>query len=97
MAKTTETAITKEECKSQLEELGVQYKKLPMAITRHICDATVDINNNIIKVSVVERLGYGIQIKAEGNKKSCLVTYEAMLGMAEAMGLFDDVKEQNND
>lgn len=97
MEKLNETQITKEECKSQLEELGVQYKKLPLAITRHICDATVDINKKIIKVSVVERLGFGIQIKAEGNKKSCLVTYEAMLGMAEAMGLFDEVKEQYND
>ncbi|MEE3701549.1 hypothetical protein [Mannheimia haemolytica] len=54
MAKPTETAITKEECKSQLEELGVQYKKLPMAITKHICNATTNIHGKVIKVSVVE-------------------------------------------
>lgn len=97
MAKTDETPITKAECQSQLAELGVQYKKLPMAITRHICNATTNIHGKVIKVSVVERVGYGVQITAQGNKKSCLVTYEAMLGMAEAMGLFDEVKEQNND
>lgn len=88
--------ITKAECKAQLEELGVQYKKLPIAITKHICDATTAIHGKIFKVSVVERIGYGVQIRAEGNEKSCLVSYEAMLGMAEAMGLFDKYKEQNN-
>lgn len=55
------------------------------------------LHGKVIKVSVVERVGYGVQITAQGNEKSCLVTYEAMLGMAEAMGLFDEVKEQNND
>lgn len=68
-----------------------------VGITRHICNATTNIHGKVIKVSVVERVGYGVQITAQGNEKSCLVTYEAMLGMAEAMGLFDEVKEQNND
>ncbi|MGX2947378.1 hypothetical protein [Frederiksenia canicola] len=88
--------ITKEECKAQLEELGVQYKKLPIGITKHICDATTEIHGKTLRVGVVERVGYGVQIRVEGNEKSCLVTYEAMLGMAEAMGLFDEDKEQNN-
>lgn len=85
--------LTKEEVKNQLEELGVLYKKLPPTITKHICD---EIYGKTFKVSVVERIGYGVQIRVEGNEKSCLVTYEAMLGMAEAMGLFDEDKEQNN-
>ncbi|OOR95813.1 hypothetical protein B0186_11215 [Canicola haemoglobinophilus] len=85
--------ITKEECKAQLEELGVQYKKLPLTITKHICNATTEIYGKIFKVSMVERIGYGVQIRTEGNEKSCLVTYEAMLNIAEAMGLFDEDKE----
>lgn len=89
--------LTKKEVKNQLEELGVLYKKMSPTITKHICDATTEIYGKTFKVSVVERIGYGVQIKAEGNEKSCLVTYEAMLGMAEAMGLFDEDKEQNDE
>lgn len=89
--------LQKQNVNLSLQSWGCNIKKLPMAITRHICNATTNIHGKVIKVSVVERVGYGVQITAQGNEKSCLVTYEAMLGMAEAMGLFDEVKEQNND
>lgn len=81
--------ITKYECKNQLTELGVRYEKLPMAINKHICNATTELHGRVFKVEVYERVGRGVQIKVFGKEKSCLVTYEAMLNMAEAMGLFD--------
>ena len=89
--------LTKEDVKNQLEELGVQYQKLPITLRNHIADATAELSGKTYKVSITERIGRGIQIQAEGNEKSCLVTYEAMLGMAEAMGLFNEDKEQNNE
>ncbi|AKO46054.1 hypothetical protein [[Haemophilus] ducreyi] len=82
--------ITKEECKNQLTELGVMYEKLPIAISKHICNATTELHGRTFKVEVCERIGIGVQIKVKGKDKSCLVTYEAMLNMAEAMGLFDN-------
>lgn len=83
--------------KNQLEELGVQYKKLPITLRNHVADATAELNGKTYKVGITERIGRGIQIQVEGNEKSCLVTYEAMLGMAEAMGLFDEEQEQNDE
>ncbi|WP_409042479.1 hypothetical protein [Mannheimia haemolytica] len=77
--------------------VGVQYKNCQWQLQDIFVMPQTNIHGKVIKVSVVERVGYGVQITAQGNEKSCLVTYEAMLGMAEAMGLFDEVKEQNND
>ncbi|TEW31419.1 hypothetical protein E2R48_00735 [Histophilus somni] len=88
--------ITKAECKSQLEELGVIYKKQGLAITKHICNATTEIQGKTYQVNVSERIGYGVQIKVEGNPKTCVITYGAMLNMAEAMGIFDEEQENNN-
>ncbi|HDR1022127.1 TPA: hypothetical protein QB352_001389 [Pasteurella multocida] len=90
-----ENKITKEECKAQLEELGVQYKKLGLTLKEHIGTATTEIHNRTYNVNLYQRSS-GIEIEAGGNDKSCLVTYEAMLGMAEAMGLFDEKQEKNN-
>lgn len=91
--------ITKEECKAQLETLGVRYQKLPIAITRTVAKATSEIHGKTFQVEVDERVGYGIQITAKGNPKKCLISYQAMANMAEAMGIFDEElseEEQQN-
>ncbi|WP_101774616.1 hypothetical protein [Pasteurella oralis] len=90
-----ENQITKEECKAQLEKLGVRYEKLGITLKEHIGDAITEINNKTYHVNVYQRSS-GIEIKADGNDKACLVTYEAMFNMAEAMGLFDEKQEKNN-
>ena len=84
-----ENQITKEECKAQLEELGVRYEELSITLKEHLGNATTEIHNRTYNVNLYQRSS-GIEIEAGGNDKSCLVTYEAMLGMAEAMGLFDE-------
>ncbi|HEH9616926.1 hypothetical protein ACFGXD_09030 [Pasteurella multocida] len=90
-----ENKITKEECKAQLEELGVRYEELGMTLKEHLGNATTEINNKTYHVNLYQRSS-GIEIKADGNNKACLVTYEAMINMAEAMGLFDETQEKNN-
>ncbi|WP_044469776.1 hypothetical protein [Mannheimia massilioguelmaensis] len=82
--------MTKEECKEQLEELGVTYKKQKIAITKEMVKGTTNIYGRKYNIDVRERIGYGVQISTVGNDKSCVISYEAMLNIAEAMGLFDE-------
>lgn len=81
--------MTKAECKKQLKKLGVKYRKLPLAYERHICEGITTLHDQTFRITINERLDEGIQIKVEGNKKSCLISYEAIVSIAEAMGLFD--------
>lgn len=80
----------KEECKLQLEELGVTCKKLPITITIAMVDGITEVKGKTYETSIRDRIGQGVQIVAKGKNKSCLISYNAMLNIAEAMGLFDD-------
>lgn len=82
--------VTQEECKDQLEALGITYKKHGITLTKLITDGEVELKGRIFNISLVERVGYGVQVKAEGNEKSCVISYESMVNIAEAMGLFDN-------
>lgn len=86
----------KMDCRSQLETLGVKCGEMGLAITKHIAEGTTEIDGKTFKFWLAERLGRGIQIRREGKEEICLITYEAMLKMANAMGLFDDNEEENN-
>ena len=83
-------------CREQLQILGVKCEPLGLAITRHIADGKTEVEGEIFSFSLSESLGQGIQIKTKGKEYACLITYESMIKMANAMGLFDDNEEENN-
>lgn len=82
-------------CRLQLETLGVECGEMGLAITRHIAEGTTEIEGKTFKFWLAERLGRGIQIKRDDKQEVCLITYETMLKMANAMGLFDDEEEKH--
>nr|DAJ87337.1 MAG TPA: hypothetical protein [Caudoviricetes sp.] len=81
-------------CRKQLQALGVKCEPLGLAITRHIVDGKTEINGDIFSISLREVIGAGVEIKTEGKEDSCLITYESMVKMANAMGLFDNIIEE---
>ena len=83
-------------CREQLQILGVKCEPLGLAITRHIADGKTEVEGEIFSFSLSESLGQGIQIKTKGKEDACLITYESMIKMANAMGLLDDNEEENN-
>lgn len=83
-------------CREQLQVLGVKCEPLGLAITRNIADGKTEIEGEIFSFTLRERVGRGIQIKTKGKKDTCLITYESMVKMANVMGLFDNIKEENH-
>ena len=86
--------ITKNSTEQHLKNLGVEYKQVGLTLKEHICDATTEIYGQTFNVNVYTIIGYGIQIRVSGNPKVCMISYESMLKMAEAMGIFDFKNEQ---
>ena len=80
-------------CRKQLQALGVKCGPLGLAIIRHIADGKTEINGDIFSISLREVIGEGVEIKTKGKEDSCLITYESMVKMANAMGLFDNIIE----
>lgn len=83
-------------CRKQLQVLGVKCEPLGLEITRHIANGKTEVEGEIFSFSLSESLGQGIQIKTKGKEDACLITYESMVKMANAMGLFDNIKEEKN-
>lgn len=86
--------ITQEECKDQLETLGITYKKHGISFTKPIINGETSLRGQIFKISLVERVGYGVEIQAEGNEKSCVISYQSMMNIAEVMGLFENEEQK---
>ena len=82
--------------RKQLQELGVKIEPIGLSIGRNIANGETEINGETFKISLRERIGLGVQIMTESKRDTCLITYESMVKMANAMGLFDNIKEENN-
>ncbi len=83
-------------CRSQLKTLGVEFGEMGLTVTRLIATGETDINGNTFRIFLSEKVGKGIQIRREDKRDVCLIPYESMVKMANAMGLFDDNEEENH-